>query len=355
VGHGTTLAGVTSSIERVDAADEVALRAIYDVWTAAYREEDPDNPLPTFPEIVARATAPSRSVVEEFWALRDGDDVVGCLWMEMPTQDNLEMAEIELAIHPRHQHRGHGRTLVAHLVARATELGRHQLITGTGEPPDGSESRNGRFAMAAGARRSLGEARRTLDLTSVDRGRLAELRAETEKHADGYQLVGWTGPAPDDLVDDYAALVGRMSTDAPLGDLGIEPEVWDAARIRERDAVIDRQGRTQVVTAARRGDDGPLVAFTDIVLTRHDPLKAFQWDTLVRREDRGHRLGTLVKIANLERLLDTAPEVQLVHTWNADTNSYMVAINELLGFRVARMESAWRLDVPRSGTAAGDA
>jgi hypothetical protein len=52
-----------------------------------------------------------------------------------------------------------------------------------------------------------------------------------------------------------------------------------------------------------------------------------------------------VKAANLERLLDTAPEARRVHTWNADTNSYMVAINELLGFRIARLESAWRLDV----------
>jgi GNAT superfamily N-acetyltransferase len=344
-----TLTGVTSTIdttiERVDPSDGTAMRAIYDVWSAAYLELDPDNPLPTFPEIVARATAPHRSVVEEFWSLRDGDEVVGSLWLEMPTRDNLELAEVELAVHPRSQGRGHGRRLLAHLVARAAELGRHQLITGLGEPPDGDESRSTRFAAAAGARRSLGVIRRTLDHTRVDRARLSALRAEAARHAAGYQVVGWTGPCPDDLVDDYAALVGRMSTDAPMGDLDIEPEHWDAARIRERESVMTRQGRTEVATAARLGDDGPLVAYTDIVTTRHDPVNAFQWDTLVRREDRGHRLGTLVKAANLERLLDTAPEARRVHTWNADTNSYMVAINELLGFRIARLESAWRLDV----------
>lgn len=351
----STLAGVTRTIERVDPADGTAMGAVYDVWRAAYLEDDPDNPLPTLPEIVARATAPHRSVVEEFWSLRDGDEVVGCMFLEMPTQDNLELAEVELAVHPRSQGRGHGRRLLDHLVARAAELGRHQLITGLGEPPDGDESRSTRFAAAAGARRSLGEIRRTLDLTTVDRGRLADLRAEAEKHADGYQLVSWTGPCPDDLVDDYAALVGRMSTDAPMGDLDIEPEHWDAARIREREDVMARQGRTEVATAARLGDDGPLVAYTDIVTTRHDPAKAFQWDTLVRREDRGHRLGTLVKVANLEQLLDVAPEVRRVHTWNADTNSFMVAINELLGFRIAKQESAWRLDVPQPGRKADHA
>jgi len=343
----TTLSGVTSSLERIDPADGPVMRAAYDVWCAARLEHDPDNPLPTLTEIVARATAPHRSVVEEFWSLRDGDEVVGFLGLEMPTQDNLELAEVELTVHPRHQGHGHGRRLLEHLVARAAELGRHQLITGVVEDPAGGDSRAARFAAAAGARRSLGEIRRTLDLTTVDRAELAALRTETEKHANGYQLVGWTGPAPDALVDGYAALVARMSTDAPMGDLGIEPEHWDAARIRERDEVISRQGRTQVVTAARLGDDGPLVAFTDIVLTRHDTVNAFQWDTLVRREDRGHRLGTLVKLANLERLLETAPEARRVHTWNADTNSYMVAINDLLGFRVTQRESAWRLDLPQ--------
>ena len=75
----STLAGVTRTIERVDPADGTAMRAVYDVWRAAYLEDDPDNPLPTLPEIVARATAPHRSVVEEFWSLRDGDEVVGCM------------------------------------------------------------------------------------------------------------------------------------------------------------------------------------------------------------------------------------------------------------------------------------
>jgi GNAT superfamily N-acetyltransferase len=344
---------VSTCIERVDPADGTAMRALYDVWRAANLEHDPDNPLPTFPEIVARATAPHRSVVEEFWSLRDDGDVVGCVWLEMPTQDNLELAEVELAVRPGSQRRGHGRRLLEHLVARAGELGRHQLITGLAEEPNGGETRATRFASAAGAKRSLGEIRRTLELATVDRDRLAELRADADAHAAGYRLVGWTGPCPEDLVDDYAALVARMSTDAPMGDLGIEPEHWDAARIRERDEVIARQGRTPVATAARLGDDGPLVAFTDIVTTRHDPVNAFQWDTLVRREDRGHRLGTLVKVANLERLLDAAPDVRRVHTWNADTNSYMVAINELLGFRIARQESAWRLDVPHPGKQAG--
>lgn len=345
----TTLAGVNDQrVKRVDPTDEASMRQAYDVWRAACVEDDPENPLPTFPEVLARAQAPKRSRAEEFYLLRDPDGTaVGSYRLELPMADNRELAEVDLGVHPAHQQRGHGRRLLEHLVARCAELGRYQLIAGVDEPVGGGETRGSRFATKAGARRSLGAVRRTLDLTTLDLDRLGVLRAEAEQAAAGYQLVGWTGPCPEELVDDYAALVGRMSTDAPLGDLGIEPEHWDAARIREREEVMARQGRVEVATAARLGTDGPLVAYTDIVTTVHDPENAFQWDTLVRREDRGHRLGMLVKAANVERLIASTPRARRVHTWNADINSYMVAINEALGFQVARQETAWRLDLPK--------
>lgn len=325
------------------------MRAAYDVWRTAYLEDDPDNPLPTFPEILARAQGPQDNEAVEIHLLRDaGGTAVGCYWLGLPQKDNLELVETDLGVHPAHQGQGHGRRLLEHLLARCAELGRYQVITGLAEPPDGQETRATRFATAAGARRSLGEVRRTLHLAELDRDKLAALRADAEERAQGYTVLGWTGPCPDEYVDDYAALVARMSTDAPLGDLGIEPEHWDANRIRSRDEVVRLQGRTPLTTVARRGDDGPLVAFTDIMVTRHDRENAFQWDTLVRREDRGHRLGQLVKLVNLDRLLEAAPEVRRVHTWNADVNSWMVAINEAMGFRVARLENAWRLDLPRT-------
>ena len=49
----------------------------------------------------------------------------------------------------------------------------------------------------------------------------------------------------------------------------------------------------------------------------------------------------------LELLRREAPQARYLHTWNADDNGYMIAINEQLGFRPAQRESAWRLDLPR--------
>jgi GNAT superfamily N-acetyltransferase len=334
-------------VERVDVWDDEAMQAAYDITHAAYTAEDPDDPLSTAPEVIAKARSRETSQALEFWLMHDGDTPVATYRLDLPLLDNLDLAELSLAVTPEHQHRGHGRALLGRALERIARHGRHQVICGVNEPIDGSPNRAMRFATAASATRSLGEMRRTLDLRALDRGRLAALRAEAESVAGAYQLVSWTGPCPDELVDSYAALTARMSTDAPMGDLDIEPEQWDAARVREEDEVLSNQGRVAVVTAAREGDDGPLVAFTDIVTTRHDPPNAFQWNTLVLKEHRGHRLGALVKVANVERLLAEAPDALRVHTWNADENTYMIAINEAMGFVPAQRESAWRLDLPR--------
>ena len=72
---------------------------------------------------------------------------------------------------------------------------------------------------------------------------------------------------------------------------------------------------------------------------------AYQWDTIVRPDHRGHRLGLLMKIANLELLRRTISGVEIINTWNAAINEHMIAINEAVGFRAADVEWAWELDV----------
>jgi GNAT superfamily N-acetyltransferase len=281
--------------------------------------------------------------------MRAGGVAVAGYRLTVPLQDNLDTVDVLFGVHPDYRHRGHGRALVEQLRTRVRELGRHQVITSLSEPADGRDNRAMRFAAAAGASRSLGEVHWVLDLAGLDPDRLALLGAEARRAARGYELAAWTGRCPDDLVDGYAALIARLSTDAPMGDLDMEQKHWDATRVREREAVMVSQRRTCVATVARSGPGGPLVAYTDIVVGEHDPTNAFQWDTLVTGEHRGHRLGMLVKVANLERLRSTFPGTRRVHTWNADSNAYMVSINEALGFAPVARESAWRLDLPDEG------
>lgn len=77
----------------------------------------------------------------------------------------------------------------------------------------------------------------------------------------------------------------------------------------------------------------------------------WQWGTLVHREHRGHRLGTAVKVHNLQQLAGAGSGRIRVLTCNAETNHHMVDINVRLGFEAVEVAPMFEL---RIGTAVGE-
>ena len=105
---------------------------------------------------------------------------------------------------------------------------------------------------------------------------------------------------PEDLLDEFGALVGSLVTEAPMGDLDFEPEVFDATRIRADEKVFEASGRTKYTTVAI-APDGAVVAYSELAVPSYDPEHVYQWGTLVRPAHRGHRLGLATKVHNLRR------------------------------------------------------
>ena len=133
-----------------------------------------------------------------------------------------------------------------------------------------------------------------------------------------------------------------MSTDAPTAGMDWEREDWDAARVREDESTLVRGGVQSSVAAALHRHTGELVAYTVLTWRPEVPGSLIQQDTLVAGEHRGHRLGMLVKAANLRRAQERWPSARSVLTWNASENQHMLAINTALGFRPAGYEGEWQ-------------
>ena len=93
-----------------------------------------------------------------------------------------------------------------------------------------------------------------------------------------------------------------------MGDLDYEQEVWDVARLRDEEERSDAQGRSRYTTIALT-PDGELAGHTQLAVSRHEPDRGFQWDTLVLTAHRGHRLGLALKVANLQTMTAAHPEV----------------------------------------------
>lgn len=331
-------------VREVDPGDVAAFAPWHDVLTAAHQALRPDDVLPDADESRATALAgrPERDPSEliELLLVLDGDRPVGGARIELPLRDNTHVSYAEGAVLPAARGRGAGRALLDAWVERTRGLGRTLLMTELDEPPEGNAAGR-RFLERHGFQEALVEVRRDLPLPVPD-ALLDRLEAACAPHAVGYELVSWRGRCPDELVGERAALGRAMSTDVPLGSLDWQEEVWDAARVRERERLVAEQGRTSVVAAARESRTGRLVAFTELAARPARPEQVDQWETLVLAEHRGRRLGTLVKVAALRRLGREVPGARFVSTSNATTNAPMIAVNEALGFAPAGRLGTWQ-------------
>jgi GNAT superfamily N-acetyltransferase len=262
---------------------------------------------------------------------------VGAVSLGLPVVDNLSSCSIDVRIVPEQRRQGHGRALLGEALEAADELGRTRVFFEVPSPyPDGPAVAE-RLLRGVGARPVLKEVRRLLDLTVAP-------PSPPPPPPPGYRLVQWVNRVPDELVDDMAYLMHRMSTDVPLGEMDWEPELWDAARYRSKEAAAMAHGRTRFATLAVSEESGRSAGFTDIGVSRYAPETAYQWETLVDREHRGHGLGLVLKAHNHQLLAQRSPRTRWINTWNAETNTHMVAINEQLGFRPVEYWTEWQLD-----------
>jgi GNAT superfamily N-acetyltransferase len=324
---------------RINAVPLDAVEPAYEIARVCQAFDQPDVPFPSLDTF--------RSAVEHPWpgyvferCLGLLDDVpVGYLEMGLPQDDNLSTVNVELSVLPSARRHGVGRALHTVAVARTRALGRTYLIGPTVQRhPDGAA-----FAAAMGAAAGLTELRSRLDVRALAPERVSSMLTEAWTHADGYELVRWTGVPPEEIIEDVAYLDGRLNADAPVGDLAWEPEKVDAEKVRQAELSRIARGRTSYHTGALR--DGRLVAWTAIAGAVDEPAQAWQNITLVDPEHRGHRLGLIVKLANLSHVRELRPGIEVIDTFNAATNEHMLAINRMLGFRVVESVVQWQQSV----------
>jgi hypothetical protein len=130
-----------------------------------------------------------------------------------------------------------------------------------------------------------------------------------------------------------------------MGDLALEAERVDPARIRATEAARERHGRTVVATAAVHDATGRAVALSALTRQAGHVEHVDQGITLVDPAHRGHRLGLLTKIENLRYGMDELPGMRYIDTWNAAVNTHMISINERMGFRPVDSWCDWQMDI----------
>lgn len=347
---------VTADLEivPVDPHDDAQIADLHAVVDDANRYERPRPMTWTRLEMaVIHRQAPVATEMSAWLAL-EGGEPVGALEVERPLRDNLHLLFVGISVVPAARRRRVGSRLAQVAADVAREHGRTTLsawVAGAPTDPSGAplsdHPRPGEaFAAGCGLADKLTDLHRVLDLP-VPTERLDALAGEAASHHTDYRLVQWVGPCPREYVEAYCALRSSIVSQAPMGDLDMEDEVWDERRLRADEQLLDQMQRTAYTTAAV-APDGDLVGHTMLVVAGTDPGMVYQWDTLVLPTHRGHQLGLALKVANLARVQREHPDRTVVHTFNAASNAAMVAVNDALGFRAVERMGEWQGPVPEA-------
>ncbi|NDL57541.1 GNAT family N-acetyltransferase [Phytoactinopolyspora mesophila] len=312
-------------------ATEDAFSAWYDVYLTAHVADYPNGPRFTEQELRVAYRGHEHHDVR-LWLAEDGGQAVGAGLLGLPLRDNLKLAEPEIWVRPEARRRGVGTLLLQTAYEAAREHGRSSLLTYLEGPASTDMTAGTFFAEHHGFTRRITEIAR-VQRPPFDLDAIAKAVDEAEPMAAGYEILTWTVRAPDEHIDEVARLEARLSTDAPLGELDYEAEVWDAARIRKSEERAAEMGR-QTWSAVAVLPDGTMTGLTTLSISRESDDNGFQDTTIVDPAHRGHRLGLLLKAANLRQVLRDRPGIQAIWTWNADSNAHMISVNETLGYRI---------------------
>jgi GNAT superfamily N-acetyltransferase len=310
------------------------------------------TPAEALPLLLDQENAPTRIFVA-----RESTRIVGTARYEIEPGDDPKTAWLMIDILPGRRRAGIGSALSAKLQGVAATDGIRKAIvyaaspdgpgervtapTGFGSVPRG----NPEVAFLLGNGYRLEQVVRGSRLalpTDVHERLAAGRRASSEEFA----LHSWVDSTPPRWRSEMAALRQLMSTEEPSAGLEEPEDVWSVERLVEGEARLAKSPRTLLITAVEHVPTGTLAGFTTLSVPAEPHRVVSQEDTLVRREHRGHRLGMLLKLANLVELQHRRPGHPAVTTFNAEENRHMLAVNESVGFVPMGYEGAWRKDLP---------
>ena len=317
-------------IQELDPTDPAARRTWHGVMDRAVRADRPYALTSTLDAVEVTMTVPSDYYARTWLQAVEGGVVVGVAELELPLSENTDVAWVEVDVLPEHRRRGIGRALWRAVVDRSVVAGRTRV--------GGEVSVD---LAVAGAGLAFATAMRAQEKHREDH-LVADLPVVPAPIDEAYDLVTWRGRCPDEHRGAYLAMRNQMNADVPTGDLDLEAEVLDDARLASSEERLARAYDVRVA-AARRRSDGVFGGYS-LLFVPHGADYGWQDDTLVMPEHRGHRLGAALKAANYAALPDG---IGLVHTWTAPSNTAMHHTNTALGFRVVEHMHEMEVDLAR--------
>ena len=301
---------------RADIDDLVAVHAAVDA------ESEPDVPPVGAAELALELFRFPASRHQRVWLARRDGVPLGTVQVGLPQEANRNHADAFVMVAP--EQRGHGCSDALLATAlRSVEAERDVLRSWV------------EAGVASTLCERLGLTQRQvvrydrLRISTVDDDQQRAWIDEGPAAALGYRIVTWRGPAPDEHLTEVGAARDAMA-DAPIGDIEYEITKTTPEQLRDEESAVE--GRLDTFGALALAADGAAAGFTEIFVRVHRPSVGYQGDTAVAAAHRGHGIGRWLKAVNLAQARAAHGELELLTTFNAETNPWMIAINQAMGY-----------------------
>lgn len=310
------------------------------IMNAARAIDDPEDQ-PEIPEQVSLRLAYGWDLEpgeRHLYYPTEGADAVAVMGISWPKRDNFQLVTGGIVVHPDHRRRGHGSALVQEILRKTHELGRSTVWLGTAEDDLGAR----KFVEGHGFVYGSHDARRKQRLAEVDHEAVNELYAKATAAATDYTVERLTIPTPEDVLAELVEVTAAIN-DAPMGDLTFEDEKFDLSRLQDFETAATKKGERMYRVFARHKETGQVGGHTVLAVSPFQPTYAGQYDTAVSRDHRGHKLGLLLKIEMMRWMAEAEPQIETIETWNQADNTFMISVNESIGYRLSRIFAEFEL------------
>lgn len=331
--------GYSAEQIKIRDADDELISEINDLRNQIAAEARPELPGRPRSEAI-NDVRKMRSTWEDWTAIvraPSGELVAGVLGGVNRTGDNEHVFDFELGVLQSHRRRGIGAWGLHATAAAAADAGATLLLAWTDAAVESGEA----FARWAGFDAGLVERESDLVLADVDWDMVEQWVAEGPQRAPGYGIEFVRGPYPRELYDDVIAWQHVMNT-APREDLQVNDEHETPEWLAEGEDRFASSSKDRLEYIARHTESGAAIGGTAIFYEPWTPNLAWQGATAVHPDHRGHALGKWLKAANLLKVRDLLPDVEIIRTGNAYSNDPMLGINNKLGFKETRAFTVWQ-------------
>jgi GNAT superfamily N-acetyltransferase len=209
-----------------------------------------------------------------------------------------------------------------------------------------------KFLISKGAKHAFTERRSVSDIKSFNLENITKTADELSEKAlkRGYEIIfvkhdEFESNTHFDFIE-YVQMIEKIDNDMPreessFEDIELTPESYNSLRKH-----FLNLGQTAWTYVAVHKESGKPVGMTETWLSTENPTLLIQADTGVIESHRGNGLGLALKYQMLKRLLtkESTKNYQYWVTSNANSNQYMININNQLRYKEIIVYNAYELD-----------